>query len=145
MRTRRLPEAEEFSQKAREAHANGLGPKAPARGPLRWKFLLLRQLAVLLGLAQIFDPPAVRHDLLYALGGTEDDRAFVDAVFFGELMACARAQRGTLRRAVARALAFAVYDLAREFGAQLPHGSGWRLRPEPLTVAQLEKAGGRAD
>ena len=90
MKAHELPVASDLPAPARAAICNGMGPKA-GYGFLSklfcksiWLFLRM------VGVGLLFDACGDDHDLHYAMGGTETDRAYADLIFLGNMLEVSR-------------------------------------------------------
>lgn len=110
----------------RERVCNGMGP----RGGILFRFLVW--LLVWLGPGRVFHGAADRHDLGYALGGTEEDRHLADDQFLLDMAHAWRAHSG-LRRWALRAVGHWAHSAVDELGDDL----AFSFRPRPLTVEEL--------
>lgn len=86
MKAHALPVAGDLPAAARSAICNGMGPKA-GRGAFSRLFCgAVRAFLKIVGASLLFDACGDDHDLHYACGGTEDDRAFADLIFLGSML-----------------------------------------------------------
>jgi hypothetical protein len=90
MQAHRLPVATDLTDPARAVICNGMGPKAGygflSRVFCKAIWLFLR----CIGVGLLFDACGDDHDLHYAMGGTESDRAYADLIFLGNMLEVSR-------------------------------------------------------
>ena len=129
------PTPGELSPWARPLVCNGIGPARTKDSSLAWalSYYPLRY-AEARGLLEEFREAGDVHDLLYALGGTEQDRRIADAVFMGLLQQIVARRPCALGRLHGRLVAQLFYAAVRSGG----RGSFRYRDMGPLPVKALE-------